>query len=442
LISIETMQVSKAKIKVIGVGGGGNNAVDRMIEDNVEDIEFISVNTDNKALSRSKASIRIQLGEKLTRGLGAGGMPEIGRRAAEESRDALTAVLDNTDMLFITAGMGGGTGTGAAPVIAGIAHEMGILTVAVVTKPFKFEGVPRMKNAQNGIEELRRNLDTLVIIPNEKLLDIVDDDTPLTESFHKADEVLRQGVQGISDLILKDGLINLDFADIRTIMLNQGIAHMGVAKATGKNKVQAAANLAVRSPLLETTIEGARSVIISFSGDNSLALKDINLAAESITTMVDASANIIFGATINEDLKDEATVTIIATGLDEDSKRATKSSLKLHKKNDPFEKLADDLNNYDRGKADKSDKMDRLDRADRADRSDRLDKSDRADKADWDNRGNPDETAPNFAKPDKPAEPPEPPKPRANLPPITVNEDTTFDLPIFLQNRRSNKPNS
>ncbi|MCL2399209.1 MAG: cell division protein FtsZ [Defluviitaleaceae bacterium] len=318
LIDIDTIQISKARIKVIGVGGGGNNAVDRMIEDKVDDIEYISVNTDHKALGKSKAPTRIQLGEKLTRGLGAGGVPEIGRRAAEESKDIIGSAIDNTDMLFITAGMGGGTGTGAAPVIAGIAREMGILTVGVVTKPFGFEGVPRMRNAVQGISELRRNVDTLVIIPNEKLLDVVDDDTPLVDAFRKADEVLRQGVQGISDLILKDGLINLDFADVRTVMLGQGIAHMGVAKASGKNKTQMAADTAIKSPLLETTIAGARSVIISFAGDSNITLKEINEAAQTISDALDPEATIIFGATINDELKDEVMVTIIATGLGDD----------------------------------------------------------------------------------------------------------------------------
>jgi len=314
-IDIDTVQVSKARIKVIGVGGCGNNTVDRMISDNVEDIEYISVNTDHKALGKSKAPIRIQLGEKLTRGLGAGGVPEIGRRAAEESRDTVSEVIGNTDMLFITAGMGGGTGTGAAPVVASIAQEMGILTVGVVTKPFEFEGLPRMRNALTGIDEFRKSVDTLVIIPNEKLLDIIDDDTPLVDAFRKSDEVLRQGVQGISDLILKEGLINLDFADVRSVMLNQGVAHMGVARASGKNKIQIAADMAIKSPLLETTIAGARSVIISFAGDSSLGLKDINLAAQTIREAVDNEANIIFGATINDDLKDEVMVTVIATGL-------------------------------------------------------------------------------------------------------------------------------
>jgi len=328
-IDIDTVQVSKARIKVIGVGGCGNNTVDRMISDNVEDIEYISVNTDHKALGKSKAPIRIQLGEKLTRGLGAGGVPEIGRRAAEESRDTISEVIGNTDMLFITAGMGGGTGTGAAPVVASIAQEMGILTVGVVTKPFEFEGLPRMRNGLAGIDELRKSVDTLVIIPNEKLLEVVDDDTPLVEAFRKADEVLRQGVQGISDLILKEGLINLDFADVRTVMFNQGVAHMGVARATGKNKIQLAADAAIKSPLLETTIAGARSVIISFAGDANLALKDINLAAQTIKEAVDPEATIIFGATINDELKDEVMVTVIATGLEDDTKTKIKPSISV-----------------------------------------------------------------------------------------------------------------
>jgi len=317
LIDIEVIQNSKARIKVIGVGGGGNNAVDRMIQDNIQYIDFISANTDNQALERSMAPVRIQLGEKLTRGLGAGGRPEIGKRAAEESREALGQAMTNTDMLFVTAGMGGGTGTGAAPIIAGIAREMGILTVGVVTKPFEFEGNPRMRNALEGISELKKSVDTLVIIPNEKLVNLIDDDTSLTESFKKADDVLRQGVMGISDLILKEGLINLDFADVRTVMFEKGIAHMGVGRSSGKNKTEMAAEMAIRSPLLETSINGAKSAIISFSGDSTLGLKDINQAAKIIRTAIDPDAEIIFGATISEDLHDEVIVTVIATGLDD-----------------------------------------------------------------------------------------------------------------------------
>ncbi|MCL2360860.1 MAG: cell division protein FtsZ [Defluviitaleaceae bacterium] len=317
IIDIDTSHEIKARIKVIGVGGGGNNAVDRMIEDQIANIDFINANTDNGALGKSKAPIRIQLGEKLTRGLGAGGKPETGRRAAEESRDMVANAIANTEMLFITAGMGGGTGTGAAPVIAGIAREMGILTVGVVTKPFAFEGTPRMRNALAGIAELRKNVDTLVVIPNERLLEIVDDDVSLIESFNMADDVLRQGIQGITDLILIEGLINLDFADVKTVMHEQGVAHMGVGRATGKNKTEEAAHRAINSPLLETTINGARSVIISFTGDSSIALRDINQSANIIRNAVDKDANVMFGATINENYNDEVTVTVIATGLDD-----------------------------------------------------------------------------------------------------------------------------
>ncbi|MDR2649582.1 MAG: cell division protein FtsZ [Clostridiales bacterium] len=330
MIDIEVIQNSKARIKVIGVGGGGNNAVDRMIQDNIQYIDFISANTDHQALERSKAPVRIQIGEKLTRGLGAGGRPETGKRAAEESREALGQAMSNTDMLFVTAGMGGGTGTGAAPIIAAIAREMGILTVGVVTKPFEFEGNPRMRNALEGISELKKNVDTLVIIPNEKLVDLIDDDTSLTESFRKADEVLRQGVMGISDLILKEGLINLDFADVRTVMFEKGIAHMGVGRSSGKNKTELAAEMAIKSPLLETTINGAKSAIISFSGDSTLGLKDINQAAKIIRNAIDPDAEIIFGATINDDLHDEVIVTVIATGLDdrESNRLSEKSNIK------------------------------------------------------------------------------------------------------------------
>ena len=325
MIDIDTTHDMKARIKVIGVGGGGNNAVDRMVEDNVENIEFISANTDSMALAKSKASICIQLGEKLTRGLGAGGQPEKGRRAAEESRDQVAKAIAHTEMLFITAGMGGGTGTGAAPVIASIAREMGILTVGVVTKPFEFEGTPRMRNALAGIAELRKSVDTLVIIPNERLLEIAGDDMSLIDSFRMADQVLRQGIQGISDLILKDGLINLDFADVHTVMYEQGVAHMGVGRASGKNKTEEAAKQAINSPLLETTIDGARAVIISFTGDSSIGLRDITSAANIIRKSMDVDAEVMFGATINESYKDEVTVTVIATGLD-DQEQAIKAA--------------------------------------------------------------------------------------------------------------------
>jgi cell division protein FtsZ len=319
LIDIDTSHDSKAKIKVIGIGGCGNNAVDRMIEDNIQYIDFLSANTDNMALTKSKAPVRIQLGEKLTRGLGAGGRPEIGRKAAEETRDTIANAIENTDLLFVTAGMGGGTGTGATPIIAAIARDLGILTIGVVSKPFDFEGGPRMRNALAGIEELRKNVDTLVVIPNERLMDIIDDDMSLIESFKHADDVLRQGVQGISDLILKDGLINLDFADVETVMKDQGVAHMGVGRASGKNKTEVAAELAINSPLLETSINGAKAVIISFTGDSGIGLKDINSAARIVRAAVDPDAVVMFGATIDDSLKDEVVVTVIATGLDETS---------------------------------------------------------------------------------------------------------------------------
>jgi cell division protein FtsZ len=323
LIDIDNTQELKARIKVIGVGGGGNNAVDRMVEDGIENIEFISANTDNKALAKSKASIRIQLGEKLTRGLGAGGKPETGRRAAEETRDILANAIDNTDLLFITAGMGGGTGTGAAPVIAAIAKEMGILTVGVVTKPFAFEGGPRMRNALAGITEFRKNVDTLVIIPNEKLLSIIGDDVSLVDAFRRADEVLHQGVVGISGVILDDGLVNLDFADVKTVMEDQGVAHMGIGRASGKNKIETAIKEAIQSPLLETTISGAKAVIISFTGDSSMGLKDLSAASNFVGSFLDPDAEVMFGATIDDALKDEVRVTVVATGLDESSTAAT-----------------------------------------------------------------------------------------------------------------------
>ncbi|MDR0273392.1 MAG: cell division protein FtsZ [Clostridiales bacterium] len=338
MIDIDNTQELKARIKVIGVGGGGNNAVDRMVDDGIGNIEFISANTDNKALAKSKATIRIQLGEKLTRGLGAGGKPETGRRAAEETRDMLANAIDNTDLLFITAGMGGGTGTGAAPVIAAIAREMGILTVGVVTKPFAFEGGPRMRNALAGINELRKNVDTLVIIPNERLLSIVGDDVSLVDAFRRADEVLHQGVVGISGVILEDGLVNLDFADVRTVMEDQGIAHMGIGRASGKNKIETAIKEAINSPLLETSISGAKAVIISFTGDTSMGLKDLSAAANFVGSALDPDAEVMFGATIDDSLKDEVRVTVVATGLNEDI--ALSAGAAARRQPDPFQVIS------------------------------------------------------------------------------------------------------
>lgn len=307
-----------AQIKVVGVGGGGNNAVDRMIEDGLDGVEFISVNTDSQQLIDSKSPVKIQIGEKLTKGLGAGGNPDIGERSAEETQEEVAQALKGADMVFITAGMGGGTGTGAAPKIASISKEMGILTVGVVTKPFNFEGKKRMANAERGIMELKKNVDTLVIIPNQRLMGIIDKKTTLTEAFKKVDEVLRQGVQGIADLISKPGVINLDFADVRTIMADQGIAHMGIGQASGENKAEVAAKAAIQSPLLETTIEGAKSVLINFSGDSDLGLLETEEAAELIRESLDPEAEIIFGTTINEDLTDQVVVTVIATGLEDE----------------------------------------------------------------------------------------------------------------------------
>ena len=324
MLELDITQSNVAQIKVIGVGGGGNNAVNRMIEDGLEGVEFIAVNTDSQDLIKSKAPMKIQIGEKLTKGLGAGGDPSKGEASVEESKEEISHALEGADMVFITAGMGGGTGTGAAPRIAAISKEMGILTVGVVTKPFNFEGRKRMTNAERGIEALKNSVDTLVIIPNQRLLAIIDKKTTLIESFRKADEVLRQGVQGISDLISKPGVINLDFADVRTVMADKGVAHMGIGRASGENKAEAAAKAAIQSPLLETTIEGAKSVLINFSGDENLGLLEADEAANLIRESIDPEAEIIFGTTINEELNDEVIVTVIATGLGEERKTVVK----------------------------------------------------------------------------------------------------------------------
>ncbi len=305
-----------AHIKVIGVGGGGNNAVNRMIENQVKGIEFITINTDRQALHSSKSETRLQIGEKLTRGLGAGANPEVGMKAAEESRNEITEVLKGADMVFITAGMGGGTGTGAAPIVAEIAKELGILTVGVVTKPFMFEGRKRMVHAEKGIEELKKRVDTLVTIPNDRLLQVVERKTSIVEAFSIADDVLRQGIQGISDLIAVPALINLDFADVKTIMLNQGLAHMGIGKASGENRATEAAKQAIHSPLLETSIEGAKGVLLNITGGPNLGIFEVNEAADLIRQSVDPDANIIFGAGLDENLKDEIKITVIATGFD------------------------------------------------------------------------------------------------------------------------------
>ena len=305
-----------AKIKVIGVGGGGNNAVNRMIESGVRGIDFIALNTDRQALYSSKAEEKLQIGEKLTRGLGAGANPEIGGKAAEENRNEIMELLKGADMIFITAGMGGGTGTGAAPVVAEIAKELGILTVGIVTKPFTFEGAKRLKHAEQGLEDLKDKVDTLVIIPNDRLLQVADKKTTMVEAFEMADDVLKQGIQGISDLIAVPNLINLDFADVKTIMHSQGIAHMGIGMAAGDNRATEAAKLAIKSPLLETSIDGAKSVLLNITGGEDLGLLEVNEAADLIRASVDKDANIIFGAGIDESLKEEIKITVIATGFD------------------------------------------------------------------------------------------------------------------------------
>lgn len=304
-----------ASIKVVGIGGGGNNAVNRMIEAGVKGVQFYAINTDAQALQLSNAPAKMQIGEKLTKGLGAGANPDIGREAAEESREEIAANLKGADMIFLTAGMGGGTGTGATPVIAETARELGSLTVGVVTKPFSFEGRRRMQQAEEGIALLREKLDTLIIIPNDRLLQVVEKRTPILEAFRVADDILRQGVQGISDLIAVPGLINLDFADVRTIMAETGPALMGVGQAEGETRCVDAARLAINSPLLETSIEGARGILINITGGSDLGLYEINEAADIVAGYADPEANIIFGAVINDEMQEQVRLTIIATGF-------------------------------------------------------------------------------------------------------------------------------
>ena len=313
-----------ARIIVVGVGGAGNNAVNRMIDENIAGVEFIGVNTDKQALQFCKAPTAMQIGEKLTKGLGAGARPDIGEKAAEESSEEISQALKGADMVFVTCGMGGGTGTGAAPVVAKIAKDMGILTVGVVTKPFRFEAKTRMSNALEGIENLKNSVDTLIVIPNDRLLEIVDRRTTMPDALKKADEVLQQAVQGITDLINVPGLINLDFADVQTVMIDKGIAHIGIGKAKGDDTAIEAVKQAVSSPLLETTIEGASHVIINISGD--ISLIEANEAASYVQELSGDEANIIFGAMYDENAQDEATITVIATGLDEHGANASVST--------------------------------------------------------------------------------------------------------------------
>ena len=310
-----------ASIKVVGVGGAGNNAVNRMIEAGIRNVEFVSINTDRQALEVSKANSKIQIGEKLTRGLGAGANPDIGAQAADESRAEIAEVLKGADMVFVTAGMGGGTGTGAAPIVASTAKEMGILTIGVVTKPFTFEGKKRLAQAEKGVESLKGKVDTLVVIPNDKLLQVIDRKTTMIEAFRMADDVLRQGVQGISDLISITGVINLDFADVKTIMQDRGMAHMGIGVASGENRAEDAAKQAIQSPLLETSIEGARGIIINITGGSDMGLQEANTAAELIQRSADPDANIIFGTVIDDSMGDEIQITVIATGFEKEEER-------------------------------------------------------------------------------------------------------------------------
>ena len=326
MLEFETSIDSLAIIKVIGVGGGGNNTVNRMIEHGVQGIEFIAVNTDAQALNLSKAEVKIQIGEKSARGLGAGANPEVGKKAAEESKEQIKAALQGADMVFVTAGMGGGTGTGAAPVIAQIARDLGALTVGVVTRPFTFEGRKRSTQATGGVSAMKEAVDTLIVVPNDRLLEIVDKSTPMLEAFREADNVLRQGIQGISDLIAVPGLINVDFADVKTIMSNKGSALMGIGMASGENRAAEAAKKAISSPLLETPIDGAQGVLLNITGDSNLSLFEVQEAADIVANASDQELNMIFGSVINDNLKGEIIVTVIATGFNEEIIQAKPTS--------------------------------------------------------------------------------------------------------------------
>lgn len=333
---------NNAVIKVIGVGGAGGNAVNRMIEDGVQGVSFIAANTDVQALNSNNAEVKIQLGPKLTRGLGAGSHPETGQKAAEESEETIEDALKGADMIFITAGMGGGTGTGAAPVIAKIARETGALTVGVVTRPFSFEGPKRSKNAAEGIAKLKEYVDTLVIVANNRLLEIVDKKTPMMEAFKEADNVLKQGVQGISDLITSTDYVNLDFADVKTVMENQGAALMGIGRASGENRTVEATKMAISSPLLEVSIDGAKQVLLNITGGPDLTLFEAQDASEIVSTAAGEDVNIIFGTAINPNLGDEVVVTVIATGIDDEAEAAASKQLpgRGHQVSAPREKPA------------------------------------------------------------------------------------------------------
>ncbi|MDR2132396.1 MAG: cell division protein FtsZ [Clostridiales Family XIII bacterium] len=320
MLQFERSDEITAQIRVIGIGGGGGNAINRMIDAGVQGVNFLAVNTDKQALSNSKAENKLQIGEKLTKGLGAGGNPEVGQKAAEENLDDITRFLAGADMVFITGGMGGGTGTGAAPIIAKASKDMGILTVGVVTKPFSFEGRKRMDHAELGIMFLKKYVDSLVIVPNDRLLEMAEPNTTFTEALYLADEILRQGVQGITDLITMPGVINVDFADVKTVMMDRGVAHMGVGRGSGESRVKNAVDAAVDSPLLETTIKGARAILLNIAGGYDLSMLEVSEAANRIEQEADRDAIVILGTTINEELQNEIIVTVIATGFEERSR--------------------------------------------------------------------------------------------------------------------------
>lgn len=320
ILQFENEEINAAVIKVVGVGGAGCNAVNRMIEAGLDGVEFIAINTDRQALEKSKAPVKLQIGEKLTKGLGAGANPQIGQKAAEENIEDIRKFLSGADMVFVTAGMGGGTGTGAAPIIAKVGRDIGALTVGVVTKPFKFEGRKRAAQAELGIQFLKNYVDSLVIVPNDKLLAIADKNTKMTEAFSMADDVLRQGVQGIADLISDAALINLDFADVKTVMGDRGVAHMGIGRGSGDSRVEDAISSAIKSPLLETDVKGAKAVLLNITGGYDLGMLEANEAAEQIAEAADPEAIIIFGATVREDIEDEIIITVIATGFGDEER--------------------------------------------------------------------------------------------------------------------------
>ncbi|NLM85245.1 MAG: cell division protein FtsZ [Clostridiales bacterium] len=340
-----------ASIKVVGCGGGGANAVNRMVDAGLKGVEFIAVNTDRQALTNSRADKKIQIGEKLTKGLGAGAVPEIGKRAAEESREEIAQQLKGADLVFVTAGMGGGTGTGAAPIVADIARDLNCLTIAVVTKPFQFEGKQRMRNAETGINELKQYVDTLVVIPNDRLLEVVARGTSMLEAFRVADDVLRQGIQGISDLIALPALINLDFADVKTVMESGGMAHIGIGVGKGENRTSEAAKAAIASPLLETKIDGARALLINITGSEDIGILEINEAARLVQESADSEANIIFGAGIDPALKDEIHITVIATGFEKSAFPTRESKKKPFKASVPYGSATAAMNPYEHRQA-------------------------------------------------------------------------------------------